>query len=102
MLGMVLAISLYVTVLVAATQVTGAVDGAAAARDGVAAMGVTSQAAPTAEPRRLGDGAESPLMTLAIVGAAMAAASGYRLASVARRSRPAPVPVRGRRAPIPT
>jgi hypothetical protein len=99
-LGMVLAIGLYVTVLVAATQITGA-EAAAAPRDGVAAMGVASQPAPVAETRRVGDGTESPLMTLAIAGAAIAAAGGYRLArGVARRPRPAPIPVRGRRVSI--
>jgi hypothetical protein len=101
LLGMGLAIGLYVTVLVAATQITGA-DAAAARRDGVAAMGVTSQAEPVAEPRRLGDRTESPLLTLAIAGAAIAAAGGYRLASVARRPRPAVIPVRGRRVSIST
>jgi hypothetical protein len=63
-------------------------------------MGVTTQAAPASESRSLGDATESPLMTLAVAGAAIAAAGGYRLASVARRPRPAPIPVRGRRVSI--
>jgi hypothetical protein len=100
MIGMALATGLYLTVLAAASQITGAA--APAPRDDVAAMGVAAQAAPVAEPRRLGDGMESPVMTLAIAGAAIAAVGGYRLASVARRPRPAPVPVRGRRVSIST
>ena len=101
LLGTVLAIGLYVTVLVAATQVTGADAAAAAAsRGGVVAMGVASQAAPATEPRRLGDGTESPLLTLAIAAVAIAAAGGYRLASATRRPRPAPVPAPGRRVSI--
>ena len=102
--GMVLAIALYVTVLVAAIKITGADATAANAQedDGVAAMGVAPQAAPAAQPRSLGDATESPLMTLAIAGVAIAAGRGYRLASVARRPRPAPIPVRGRRVPITT
>lgn len=98
---MALAIGLYVTVLVAATQITGA-QAAPGQGDGVAAMGVTSRAAPVAEPRRLDDGTESPLMTLTIAGAAIAAAGGYRLASVFRRQRPAPIPVRRRRVSLQT
>lgn len=97
---MVLTIGLYVTVLVAAIQITGAGAAAPATDDGVAAMGVATQAAPVSESS-LGD-AESPLMTLAIAGAALVAAGGYRLASVARRPRPSPLPVRGRRVSIPT
>jgi hypothetical protein len=99
MLGMVLTIGLYVTVLVAATQITGA-DSAASAGDRVVAMGVSNQAAPVAEARSLGGGSESPLLTLAIAGAAIVAAGAYRLASVARRPRPTPIPVRGRRVSI--
>jgi len=99
-LVMALAIGLYVTVLVAATQITGAdVTAEAAQQGGVAAMGVASQAAPAAQPRSLDDGTESPLMTLAIAGVAIAAVGGYR---VARRSRLAPIPVRGRRVSITT
>jgi hypothetical protein len=104
---MAFAIGLYMTVLVAATQITGADAAAAAAhaKDGVGAMSVASQAsqaAPAAQSRSLGDGTESPLMTLAIAGVTIAAAGGYRLASVARRPRPAPIPVRGRRVSITT
>jgi hypothetical protein len=101
MIGMALATGLYLTVLAAATQITGA--GAAPAQpDGVAAMGVAAQEAPVAEARRLGDSTESPLLTLALAGAAIAAVAGYRLASAARRPRPAPMPVRGRRVSITT
>jgi hypothetical protein len=99
-IGVTLATGLYLTVLAAATQITGA--GAAPAPAGMAAAGVAPQAASAADSRRPGGGSESPLMTLAIAGAAIAAVGGYRLASVARRPRPAPVPVRGRRVSITT
>jgi hypothetical protein len=99
---MVLTIGLYMTVLVAAIQITGAGAAAPATGDAVAAMGAATPAAPVSKTRSLGDATESPLMTLAIAGAAIASAGAYRLASVARRPRPAPIPVRGRRVSIPT
>lgn len=97
-----LTIGLYVTVLVAAIQITGADAAAPATGDGVVAMGVATQAAPVSESQTVGGTSESPMLTLAIAGAAIAALGAYRLASVARRPRPAPIPVRGRRVSITT
>ena len=102
-IGTAFAIVLYVTVLVAATQVSGAGAGATAAQpDALAAMGVAAQPAPAAQAAGLDDVAESPLLTLAIAGVALAGAAGYRLTRLARRPRPAPIPVRGRRVSMTT
>jgi hypothetical protein len=97
-----LAVAGYVIVLALATEVTGTDAAAASASRPSTDQATVAQADIAANGVPQDRTSESPLMTLAIAGAAVVSAAAWQLARTQRRPRPAMVRAGARRVPTAT